>query len=243
MARIDYGIDAPGALRNLLLIGTASLIVSYLAWHYVLGTWLWNFRHAFLSIGCVLVAEGILMLLYSKLGKFRHRDRLMKLAALRGHERVLDVGTGRGLLAVGAAKQLPQGSVVGIDIWKTEDLSRNARAMTEAVIQAEGVADRVEIREADATQLPFENETFDAVISNLCLHNIYNVPGRQKAIQEIARVLKPGGRAVISDFKHVGNYADYFRAAGISMIEIRGPYLFDTFPPLRVVIARKGAQN
>ena len=45
------------------------------------------------------------MLVYSKWGKFRHRDRMLNMIAWRGDEHVLDVGTGRGLLIIGAAKR------------------------------------------------------------------------------------------------------------------------------------------
>jgi len=242
MPKVDYGIDAPGVIRNFLIIGLAGLVAGFLLERLARGTWLWGFRYAFYSMGIVFAMEGALMLLYSKVGKFRHRDRLLALAGLRGDEQVLDVGTGRGLLAVGAAKQLKSGRVVAVDIWKTEDLSRNAREKTEQVVKAEGVADRVKIEEADATKLPFANETFDVVVSNLCIHNIYDAAGRQQAIREIARVLKRDGRAVISDFRHVGNYANYFREAGIPSLELRGPYLLDTFPPLRAVVARKHDQ-
>ena len=95
------------------------------------------------------------------------------------------------------------------------------------------------IREADATSLPFDDESFDVVLSNLCIHNISKAAGRQRAIEEVARVLKPGGRAVISDFKNTAEYESNFQLAGISSTERRGPFLWDTFPPLRIVIARK----
>ncbi|HZS07134.1 MAG TPA: class I SAM-dependent methyltransferase [Blastocatellia bacterium] len=239
MAKVDYGIDAPGVIRNLMLIGAASLTAGYLCQRFAEGGWLWRFRYTFFSIGIVFFAQGCLMLVYAKFGKFRHRDRIIEAAGLHGDERVLDVGTGRGLLAVGAAKKLMGGKVTAIDIWNTADLSGNTRRNTESVVKAEGVADRVSVEEADATKLPFADGTFDVVVSNLCLHNIYSAAGREQAIREITRVLRPAGRAVISDFRHVGDYADYFRRAGIASVETRGPYLLDTFPPLRVVVARK----
>jgi arsenite methyltransferase len=65
------------------------------------------------------------MMIYSKIGKFRHRDRMLDSVAWAGQERVLDVGAGRGLLLAGAAKKLTTGRAVGIDIWNQEDLSGN----------------------------------------------------------------------------------------------------------------------
>ena len=97
--------------------------------------------------GAIFFVEAGLMLLYSLHGKFRHRDRMLALANLRGDESVLDVGTGRGLLLVGAAKRLVTGRAVGLDIWKTSDLSGNARERTEKVLEQEGVTDRCKLLE------------------------------------------------------------------------------------------------
>jgi ubiquinone/menaquinone biosynthesis C-methylase UbiE len=86
--------------------------------------------------------------------------------------------------------------------------------------------------------MTFSAATFDVVVSNLCLHNIEDAKGRDNACREIARVLKPGGIAVISDFKNTGDYARVFGVSGLT-VERSGPRLFDTFPPLRIVTARK----
>ena len=180
------------------------------------------------------------MLAYARIGKFRHRDRILALAALRGDEQVLDVGTGRGLLAVGAARRLRDGRALGIDIFSTKDLSGNALERTLANVAAEGVAERCQVRHEDARQLALGDGSIDVVVSNLCLHNIAPRAERARALGEIARVLKPGGRALLSDFLHTAEYAAFLRAAGFA-VTVRGPYLFDTFPPLRIVEAKKPA--
>jgi len=68
---------------------------------------------------------------------------------LRGDERVLDVGCGRGAMLMMTAKALSRGRVVGLDIWSRADQSSNSRASAEANLAAEGVADRCELTHAD----------------------------------------------------------------------------------------------
>src|SRR4051812_34297367 len=140
------------------------------------------------------------MLAYTRWGKFRHRERILDLARLTGGETVLDVGTGRGLLAIGAARRLSSGRAVGIDIFQKSDLSGNSLAAALANVAAEGVLARCEIRHEDARTLALADGSVDAVVSNLCLHNIHPRAERERALAEIARVVRPGGRAIVSDF-------------------------------------------
>jgi arsenite methyltransferase len=150
---------------------------------------------------------------------------------------VLDVGTGRGLLLVGAARRLTTGHATGIDIWNKEDLSGNSLDRTEQNLAVEGVAEKCSLVSEGAQKMSFPDGSFDVILSNLCLHNIYDKPNRIKACQEIVRVLKPGGIAIISDFKLTGEYAKVMRNAGLN-VERRLPSLL-TFPPLRILLARK----
>jgi ubiquinone/menaquinone biosynthesis C-methylase UbiE len=140
---------------------------------------------------------------------------MLNMAPWRGDEQVLDVGTGRGLLMVGAAKRLTTGKSIGMDIWREQDLSDNNREAATRNAGIEGVQDKVELRNADARAMPFPDSSFDCVLSNLCLHNIPSREGRAAACGEIARVLKSGGVAVISDFTHTDEYAKTFREQGL----------------------------
>src|SRR5205823_6474956 len=110
---------------------------------------------------------------------------------------VLDIGPGRGLLLISAAKRLTtgKGKAIGVDVWHSEDQSDNRPENTWRNARAEGVASRIELKDGDARKLPFENGSFDVVASSLTLHNIYNPEERATAVREIDRVLKPGGRA------------------------------------------------
>jgi ubiquinone/menaquinone biosynthesis C-methylase UbiE len=181
---------------------------------------------------------GALMLVYSVFGKFGHRDRMLGMVNWHGDERVLDVGTGAGLLLIGAAKKLTTGKATGVDVWSKVDLSGNDMPRTLRNAELEGVKEKVEVLDGDATNMKFADNTFDVVVSNLCLHNIPTRAGRDKACREIARVLKPGGVTVIADFIRTHQYQAEFEKAGLKISSATG-LSWSTFPPLRVIRATK----
>jgi len=108
-------------------------------------------------------------------------------AALKPGERMLDLGTGTGSLALhGATVVGPDGVVVGNDI--SADMLVVARRRAAAL----GL-ENVEFREGRAEALPAEDSAFDAVLASLSLMYVID---RAAAAREIARVLRPGGRLV-----------------------------------------------
>jgi SAM-dependent methyltransferase len=239
----DYGVDAPNVLRNFFLFGVPCLLLGIFGPHQVhLGKVGFFPKPMFFFTGLCLVLEGLLFLLYVKFGKFRHRDFMLSLHQWRGDEQVLDVGCGRGLLLAGAAKRLAtlagSGRATGIDIWSNDDMGSNSEAATRHNLEIERISDRCTLLGVPAQEMSFPDATFDVVTSNLCLHNIYDRQTRRRALEQIARVLKPGGIAVLSDYKLTSEYADRLRQAGFAVERRWGNPLY-TFPPLRVVIARK----
>src|SRR5262245_27165820 len=116
----DYGLDAPGLVRRFLLGGIALVALGTTAIVWSGSGWLLGISIMLLLSGVILLGEGLYMIWSSRVGKLRARDILLDSLQLRGDERVLDVGCGRGLLLIGAAKRLPRGRAVGLDLWSKE---------------------------------------------------------------------------------------------------------------------------
>jgi ubiquinone/menaquinone biosynthesis C-methylase UbiE len=150
------------------------------------------------TAGKVLLAQTGIYLHTTLRGKLRVWERELDRAGLQGNEQLLDLGCGRGAVLIEAAKRLPTGRAVGVDLW-TKDQSGNRPEVTLANAAAAGVADRVEVRTADMTALPFPDASFDVVTSAMAIHNIPSSEGRYRAVDEAMRVLRPGGQLIVAD--------------------------------------------
>ena len=163
---------------------------------------------------------GFLMMYESKNKKIKERDAILDQLQLNDNDRVLDVGCGRGLMLIGAAKRLITGKAIGIDIWVSKDQSQNTMQATLDNAQKEGVADRVEVKTADMRSLPFENASFDVIVSHWVVHNLEQKLDRDKALSEMVRVLKPNGRLSLTDIENRLEYVERLTALGLSNIFI-----------------------
>ena len=117
----------------------------------------------------------------------------------------LDVGCGSGALTIAVAKRNGKASVVGIDRWGKEYASFSQK-LCEDNARAEGVKN-VSFCQGNALQLPFEDESFDAVTSNYVYHNIPS-KDRQAILLETLRLVKKGGTFAIHDIFTENKYGD-----------------------------------
>lgn len=191
-ARPNYGLDSPRIVGTLFVLGVALCCLAYV----LASRWRW----ISLGLGVYFLFGASGMLFYSKVGKLGMRERFLERVPWRGDERVLDVGCGRGLLTVGAARRVPNGSVVGVDVWNPTALTGNRADSVLHNAEVEGVANRVEAKQGDARQLPFADASFDVVLSNYVVHEMKTREDRERMMREVARVLKPGGRVALVDF-------------------------------------------
>jgi len=189
MERPDYGGAEWHVFINLLL-GTILLLIA------VLGFAFYNFLFLF-----ALIPSGYFFLNALKWRKgglleerLRIREELIRFVQPKDGDKILDVGTGGGLLAIGFAKAIKHGEIIGIDRWiplgggtSLERAIRNARI--------EGVADKVKFEKGDARNIPYPDNYFDIVVASFVIHIIRKE--REKALREMIRVLKPGGKFAI----------------------------------------------
>jgi SAM-dependent methyltransferase len=233
--RVDYGLDAPRVIRNLLVVGTGSALIGILA-HIGGVRWLswWG-----LLSGSAMLGTGFLMVWGSKVGKRRLAERAIAALTLRGNERILDVGCGHGLLLIAAAKKLTRAAAIGIDIWSQRDQANNSPASTLRNAELEGVTNRVRLCDGDARALPFADASFDVVVSSLAIHNIATLSGRTQALQEIARVVKSGGRIAIIDISRTDEYARVLHEAGFLDVQQSGRSFMFLIPTRILAATRK----
>lgn len=195
---LPYGIEAPYVPAGLGAAGAACCAVAR-----------WRRAPWAAAVGVALLAQAGLYLHTTVRGKVRvWRSELDRLG-LRGNEQLLDLGCGRGAVLNEAARHLPTGRAVGVDVWRSQDQSGNDPGVTLANARAAGVADRVDLHTADMTALPFPDGRFDVVTTALAIHNIPTPDGRHQALDEALRVLRPGGRLLIADFRYTADYRQH----------------------------------
>ena len=173
------------AILSAIIIVTG-ILVAILVWRLA----------GFIIIGVGLyfiLSYGISMLLFEET-KCLDPPKFLE---LKGNEKVLDVGCGLGKMTIGVAKHLNTGRVIGIDIWSKTEIPGNSPERAYANAEIEGVSERAEFRTGNVLSIPFPDNSFDVVTSSSVINNLHGKTEKLKALEEIFRVLRPGGRFLL----------------------------------------------
>jgi SAM-dependent methyltransferase len=159
-------------------------------------------------------------------GNVQDQIRELVLAHLdwSGEGQALDIGCGNAALTINLAHKYGKARVMGIDDWgRRWEYSKN---ICERNAKIEGVNERVTFLKASASALPFCDEYFDAVVSNLVFHEVGDVADKRAVIREALRVVKKGGQFAFQDlfllkrvYGDLDNLIATIRGWGITKVE------------------------
>jgi SAM-dependent methyltransferase len=233
-AKPDYGLESRVTVRHMFGRGAWTLAFAVTLYLINRTDYPAPAAHLLIALGLIglgFIAVGSVMVQSSRVARFEARDRILDALALKGEERVLDVGSATGLMLIGVAKRLKSGRVTGLDLsGEAEVAKENAKL--------EGVADKVRIDVCETPKFVYPDNHYDVVVSMLALHNAGEFEVREQLVREMLRVLKPGGQLAIYDFLHTREYAATLRSAGAQGVEL-SPVTWPWCLPTRTVTARK----
>jgi SAM-dependent methyltransferase len=153
-----------------------------------------------------------------------------------GQGKCLEIGCGNAPISISLAKKYHSAKIIASDYWGETyfEYSKN-QSMQNAVV--EGVIDQLEFRFANAMDLPFENESLDAVISNLTFHevNLQNKKDQYSPILEALRVLKKGGAFAFQDLFNIKLiFGDFEKLRDILKAHVEELHWVDSFQVLKI---------
>jgi arsenite methyltransferase len=216
--KADYGQDMPGIIITASILATILLTLAFWQYHqYIVSQ---SNQHLIITIvfallGILLITMAISGIWSSRYGKLILRDKVLSKLNFKGNETVLDLGCGKGLLLIEAAKRIPKGKAIGADLWEKTLEYKYSPQMVLDNAKIEGVSDRIEVITANAQVLPFTDNSFDIVMTSLMMHH---VPDINKALAEMVRVLKPGGTIVIADVNSK-RYVPILKSLGLAQVD------------------------
>lgn len=219
-----YGVDAKGVVFGFYLGAFLCGIFSIVSWMYVqYSLYSLIFVAFFILNGLYFIIAASYMIWSSKVGKIRLCRELLGDLGLDTVESILDVGCGKGLYAIEAARFVK--NVACLDLGDGTDVMANA--------EREGVS--VQYQKGDMRQLPFEDHSFEISLAATTLNHLRTKEDRYQALKELTRVTKK--TILIVDFQYLDEYVPTLQAEGFETEVGQARYLM--FPIVRVIKATR----
>ena len=196
-------------MKRMIILLIMIALVDVVLWIFVFGWYALKTLLALLTLLCMIGTAYFLLaqrLFAAEGGDIQNKilDELINRITWSGAGEALDIGCGSGALSIRIAKKYPRSRVTGIDYWGSgwsyckEQCEKNA--------SIEGVENRLSFRQASASALPFEDESFNLVVSNLTFHEVKDSASKLDVVKEALRVLKTGGEFVFQDLFRLRKY-------------------------------------
>jgi len=141
-----------------------------------------------------------------------------------GEGKAIDVGCGNGAVTMMVAKKHPKARVIGVDYWG--GAWEYSKSVCERNAEIEGVVGRIGFQKASASALPFDDESFDAAVSNLTFHEVRDAEDKRDVIKEALRVVRKGGTFCFQDlflwnrmYGEMDDLLDTIRRWGVERVE------------------------
>lgn len=187
------------------------------------------------GIVCVLVfAEAVYMLICHEEFAFGKgnmmagvHQHLVEHLEWDGEGKLLDIGCGAAALTVRCAKAFPKAEITAMDYWGAE--WNYAKEQCEKNARIEDVSERITFQKGDAAKMDYEDETFDAAVSNFVFHEVHSAKDKREVVKEALRVVKKGGVFSFQDmfsqkslYGDMDQFVEMLKAEGISEIHYIG---------------------
>jgi ubiquinone/menaquinone biosynthesis C-methylase UbiE len=189
--KFNFGNWVPG--KMIFIPGILALLcfgLGFLQWGWWIPAALFLLVTVYFTVSRVLFSvEG---------GNIQNKVQELIISQLQwdGKGEILDIGCGNGPLSIKTAKRFPQAKITGVDTWgKNWDY---ANQVCQQNSRLAGVTN-LHFQQGSAAALPFEDASFDVVVSNLTFHEVREIKDKRHCLQEALRVLKPGGLFVLQD--------------------------------------------
>ena len=226
--------------KNLLILGLCTLGVGILIF-IPLGSF---YRVSMIILFAIILVSFLFplyayMMFSQKGGKLQEKfyNLIIQSLGKNVEGKIIDIGSGNGVLAAKLAQQHENTEVVGIDYWGKD--WEYSKSVCEKNAQVVNVENRVRFQKGDAATLDFANDTFDGAISNLTFHEVKSAADKRAVVQEALRVVKSGGAFAFIDYfydeKHYGNkleFEKFLRNMNLAHLEYQPLRDLITIPPL-----------
>lgn len=228
MKRAEYGNWVPSIVFKIMIPASILLLLIFFAFVFLFDNIILSTVMFFIFALFILFTSY--MWLCQRYFSFEHgglmgdiHEYLLNNMDWDGRGILIDIGCGSGALTIRCAKRYPYAEILGVDFWSKDWDYCKSQCEENAFI--EGVEKRTIFEKGDAANLSYNDEYFDAAISNFVFHEVRSVRDKREVVREALRVIKKGGSFAFQDmfgskklYGNIHEFIETLKDEGISEI-------------------------